>query len=207
MEKIEHMTAIPSPFDIKKDYSKELLPDEIKTEDGKQFVFLRGLERLAKERGIKAAICVRLEPLPRGMYCTYRYEFFDGCIYEGSADATIDNCDGNFKLYTTAMAESRSKARALRTALGISMCSVEEKSDADARILQIEDTAPIEPHQVVLIRNMASKLAIGKTEIISLLDIPRDVARVDDFTRLEGRELMSKMNALLAKKIKAEKSK
>jgi len=196
------------PFDPFYDYTKDLTSDEIKIEKGgRQFVYLRGLERLAKERGIKTAICKKIEPViftmddgrsyPGGYYCTYSYEFFDGCVYEGSADANLKNCDGNFALFTAAMAESRAKARALRTAFGISMCSVEEKADvsvADENSLSPIDTGPIADAQIVLLQSLAKKRGLGISDLISMLDIPRDVKSLKELSKLEATELASKLN-------------
>lgn len=185
------------PFDPSYDYTRDLTDDDIRLEDGKQFVYLRGLEKLAKARGVVSATCQRLDRLPDGMACTYRYQFVDGGTYDGSADATIKNCDGNFKLYCTAMAESRSKARALRTAFGISLCSVEEKSDQ-----QVADTelGPVEEHQAVLIRHLATKHGLGKPDIIGMLDLPRKISKVEDLTKSEAIELISKLNSYKARK-------
>lgn len=186
------------PFDPSRDYNKELRDDELKFEEGRPFVFLRGLERLAKERGIVSARCIRLEQLgTKGVLCTYRFQFADGSIYEGSADATINNCDGNFKLYLSAMAESRAKARALRTAFAISHCSVEEISDM--KYADDVDLGPIEEQQIVAIRHMANAHKLSRTDIISLLEVPRPIDRVEDLTRLEGIEIIKKLNKYKAK--------
>ncbi len=185
------------PFEPDHDYSKDLRDDEIKIEDGRPFVYLKGLERLAKLRGIVSATCERLIPINDGMACSYRYKFVDGGVYEGSADATTKNCDGNFKLYCTAMAESRSKARALRTAFGISLCSVEEKSDQQVATTEL---GPIKEHQAVLIRHLAQKHGLGKADIIALLDLPRKINKVEDLTEAEGIELISKLNSTKSRK-------
>lgn len=185
-------------FDAKHDYTKDLKSNEIKHEGTKSFVFLKGLERLAKERGIRNALCVRLEQLgTNGVFCTYQYMFEDNRLYQGSADATTKNCDGNFKLYLTAMAESRAKARALRTAFGISMCSVEEKSD----IVVVEDAdfGPIGDEQLQLIKHKAKEHSLGKADILSMLEVPRNIPTMKKLTREEGREIIGKLNKYVAK--------
>lgn len=177
-------------FDPTKDYSKSLNPDELKSEGKKTFVFLRGLERLAKERGVLEAVCTRLEQLgTSGVMCTYSYSFVDGAIYQGSADATVKNCDGNFKLYLTAMAESRAKARALRTAFAITLCSVEEKSNVD--IADDRDLGPAEGHQIVAIKNIAKEKGLVKEQVLELMDIPKT-----DFKKLSREEARSLIAAL-----------
>lgn len=186
------------PFDPAYDYSKDLGAEDTKEENGRLFVYLRGLEKLAKERGVVKAICARLQSIPDGAMCTYHYEFVDGGVYEGSADATTKNCDGDFRLYTTAMAESRAKARALRTAFGITLCSVEEK--ANVTLLNDDDLGQVEDHQATLIRHLMEKHEIGKVEVLQLLDLPRKIAKVEDLTRIEARELIGKLNSFKKKK-------
>lgn len=181
-------------FDPTVDYTSLLTLKEIKEEDGRQFVYLRGLERLAKERGIMNAICIRLEEKKdsSGVMITYQYGFVDGCIYQGSADATKANCDGNFGTYLTAMAESRAKARALRTAFGISMCSVEEK--ADIVVMEDTDNSAIEDHQLQAIKFLATNKGLGKDEVLAILAKPRPIGDMRELTKEEGRELIKSLN-------------
>jgi hypothetical protein len=214
-EEKEPMTKIKSakPFDPMYDYTKDLGSDDIKREDGREFVFLRGLEKLARQRGVVGARCIRMEPMPvshadgrsffGGVFCTYEYSFADGGTYQGSADATLKNCDGNFKLYLTAMAESRAKARALRTAFGIGMCSVEEKADATYKT--DDDIGPIDDAQIVLIKVLAEKHSMGREDVLELLDVPRKVASIKELTKEEGRELSIKLNKYRPRKSKAKK--
>lgn len=181
-------------FDPTIDYSSLLHSSEIKDEGNRQFVYLRGLERLAKERGIANAMCVRLDEMKdgKGIICTYQYGFRDGCIYHGSADATRANCEGDFGAYLTAMAESRAKARALRTAFGISMCSVEEK--ADIVVMEDVDSVSIEDHQLQAIKFLAKQKELGKDDVLGLLTKPRAIGDMHELTKEEGRELISRLN-------------
>ena len=200
------------PFDPTHDYTKDISQGDIKTEDGRDFVFLRGLEALARQRGVVSAKCVRMEPMAMtseektytyGFYCTYEYSFVDGGSYQGSAYATIKNCDGNFRLYLTAMAESRAKARALRTSFGIGLCSVEEKSDASYKT--DSDLGPIDDAQLVLIRKLATQHNFDKAQVLELLDIPRQVNKMEELTKQEGTELSCKLNAARPKRGKGAK--
>jgi len=188
----------PNAYDLNKNYNDSFTDDEIKMEKGRPFVFLRGLERLAKERGVVSAKTIRLEQLISetaiGIVCTYEYTFEDGRTYQGSADATSKNCDGNFRLYLTAMAESRAKARALRTAFAISTCSVEEKSDAT--FADDPHLGPVGDEQIVLIRNLAQKLTVGKSQLFELMDIPRIVKDIKELTRAEASEIITGLNKL-----------
>jgi len=155
-------------FDPTYDYIQDVAEEDIKVEGDKKFIYLRGLEKLARDRGLKGTAS---RPVPMsagnnfyGVMCTYTYHFEDG-TYEGSADATIESCKGDFGKFLTAIAESRAKARALRAAFNISLCSVEEKGAA------LEDfvSAPVSKigaHQEMLICHLREKLGISEADLI-----------------------------------------
>lgn len=186
-----------TPFDPSKDFVKELKDEELKKEGKRTFVYLKGLERLAKERGVLQAVCTRLEQLgTSGVACTYSYSFMDGATYQGSADATTKNCEGKFKLYLTAMAESRAKARALRTAFGITLCSVEEKADVD--VADDADFGRVEEHQLVAIKNIAREKSLGAEDILGLMEVPKK--KLELLTRQEARDLIASLNEWNTKK-------
>lgn len=65
--------------------------------------------------------------LPESSYCIYKLAFMDMHIeIRAAADAHEENIFGNYKIYPTAIAESRAEARAYRKALLISTVSAEE---------------------------------------------------------------------------------
>lgn len=190
-KKLPASLANLTEFDPSVDYVSKLKDSELKKEGKRTFVYLKGLERLAKERGVSAAVCTKLDQLgTSGVFCTYQYTFWDGATYQGSADATTKNCEGKFKLYLTAMAESRAKARALRTAFGINLCSVEEKADVD--VADDVDFGPAEDHQLVAIKNIAKAKGLGSEEILSLMEVPKK--KLEKLTRQEARDLMTSLN-------------
>lgn len=182
------------PFDNKKDWFKELNKDEILKKNGKEFVFLRGLERLAKERGIVGAysrIVATPSPECPCAVVTFQYVFADGATYEGSADATIKNCDQGFRLYLTAMAESRAKARALRNAFGIAACSVEEI--APNAVDEDDDSIlPANDQQKRLIEHLARKHKMDKKEALGLVGIEEKT--IDDITKDEAKQVIKILN-------------
>lgn len=187
--------AGPKKFDPAHDYNKDLKEDEFKHEKGRPFVYLRGLERLAKERGVQYAGPTNVMQLgTSGVLITYQYKFDDGRTYAGTADATTKNCDGNFKLYLSAMAESRAKARALRTAFGITTCSVEEKSDMT--IAQDPELGPIGDEQLHLIKLKANILSLGKADLFKMLEVPRNLTDLKKLTKEEALEILAALNKL-----------
>jgi len=186
-------------FDPAYDYNKDLKDDEFKHEKGRPFVYLKGLERLAKERGVQYARPTNVMQLgTSGVLITYEYLFDDGRAYAGTADATTKNCDGNFKLYLSAMAESRAKARALRTAFGITTCSVEEKSNMT--IAQDPELGPIGDEQIHLIKLKATELGIGKPDLFKMLEVPRKVTDLKKLTKEEALEILAALNKLSRRK-------
>lgn len=194
------------PYDPSIDYVALLNEDEIKEEDGRKFVYLRGLERLAKERGIANASVVNLQPVSFGsvvgILCTYQYAFWDGAFYHGSADATVKNCEGNFTNFLTAMAESRAKARALRTAFGITLCSVEEKADAGAVVISGEsESSPIEDHQATAIKFLGREKGLSESDIVALIGKKVEISKL---TRKDARDLIAKLNEHSTKKVAAK---
>jgi hypothetical protein len=186
------------PYMPEIDYVNELKENELKREGDKTFVYLKGLERLAKERGIASAVAMRLEPilLPshQGIMCTYQYQFVDGQLYQGSADATAANCNPGFGNFLTAMAESRAKARALRTAFGITLCSVEEK--ADGVVVEEVANAPIEDHQVKAATFIAKQKGLTKVDFLGLLSTNFGQKDIKLLTKQQANELISKLNAV-----------
>lgn len=190
-------------FDPTKDYTKELTAEELKHEGKRTFVYLRGLERLAKERGVQSALTTRAEQLgSNGVLVSYQYKFWDGSVYEGSADATVKNCDGNFKLYLTAMAESRAKARALRTAFGVTLCSVEEKSDM--QVANDDDFGPISDHQLVAIKSIAKTKGLSASDILQMMEVPKK--KLESLTKEEGTDLIKMLNEFKKPKLVKKKA-
>lgn len=200
-KQVEKKMSTSKAFDPSYDYNKDLKEDEFKYEKGRPFVYLKGLERLAKERGVKTARPTNVMQLgTSGVLITYEYSFDDGRSYAGTADATTKNCDGNFKLYLSAMAESRAKARALRTAFGITTCSVEEKSDMT--IAQDPDLGPIGDEQIHLIKMKATELKLGKEDLFGMLEVTRDIKELKKLSKEEGLEIITCLNKLSKKKKK-----
>jgi hypothetical protein len=179
------------PFDLSHNYVEDLKKNEISERDGDQFVYLRGLLRLAHERGIRRTSS-RVTQAPGVEHpvavVTYGYEFEDGAYFEASADAHQKNTKTEMSIYLTAIAESRAKARSLRDAFNISLCSVEEVGSVDSK-----DNDPIEDTQIQGIKAMMKRKGLNVQETIELIS-KQDVTELNDLTKAEGRFLMKKLN-------------
>ncbi|PON16420.1 hypothetical protein C2W62_18565 [Candidatus Entotheonella serta] len=96
---------------------------------GKQFVTYAGLLALAQQQGLQSLdvrfIDVQAEIATGVATATFQ----DGRSFTECGDATPANVSINIKPHFACMALTRAKARALRDALNIGMCSIEELSD------------------------------------------------------------------------------
>ncbi|ETW95408.1 MAG: hypothetical protein ETSY1_30740 [Candidatus Entotheonella factor] len=96
---------------------------------GKQFVTYTGLLALAQQQGLQS-LDVRFIDVQAEMATAIATATFqDGRSFTECGDATPGNVNTNIKPHFARMALTRAKARALRDALNIGMCSVEELSE------------------------------------------------------------------------------
>ena len=93
---------------------------------GKEFVQYAGLLAMAHEHGLVSLSAHFMEVTPELALAEATAEFQDGRTFGECADATPTNVHAKVKPHFARMALTRAKARALRDALNISMCSVEE---------------------------------------------------------------------------------
>jgi hypothetical protein len=96
---------------------------------GKDFVQYAGLLALAHERGLVNLSAHFLSVEGDLALAEATAEFQDGKVFMECADATPANVNSKAKPHYARMALTRAKARALRDALNISMCSVEEMAE------------------------------------------------------------------------------
>ena len=111
----------------------------VKEINGKKFVLYAGLLDLAHQKKMKA---LRVKQLivdweQKSAYCVVEAIFPKqgetiGTIFEGAGSGTQENCGEMTKKHFVEMAHTRAKARALRDALNIDMCSKEELVDGKA---------------------------------------------------------------------------
>ena len=93
---------------------------------GKDFVQYSGLLALAHERGLVNLSAKFISVDSELALAEATAEFADGRVFQECSDASPSNVHPKVKAHFPRMALTRSKARALRDALNISMCSVEE---------------------------------------------------------------------------------
>ena len=183
-------------FDATKDYFAELKSDEIwENDNGKQFVYLKGLQRLARERGI-----LKLESTPFKAptelapiaVVTVGYTFKDGILYEGSADASPKAHKKPFCYHLTAVAESKAEARCLRRAFGIRQMSFEEVGSTG----DIEDNTDKEPITDTQIRGIKHVAGLKKLEISDVLSMIKknNLTKVDELNQKEARDALKALN-------------
>lgn len=117
------------------------------------------------------------------------YLFGNGILWTGTADCRKSTAQEGFKSYTTALAETRASARALRDALGIEFCSTEELSEEEDVNIIITDNKPITDIQITSIEN---KIVKGKGITLEQIGdvIGRDVRKVKDMSRKEAETVL-----------------
>ena len=103
------------------------IPAQFLTEiHGKQFVKYEGLLAMAHERGLVNLSAHFISVNNDIALAEATAEFSDGKIFSECADSTPSNVTPKVKQHFPRMALTRAKARCLRDALNISVCSVEE---------------------------------------------------------------------------------
>lgn len=96
---------------------------------GKQFVQFGGLLAMAHEAGLVSLECQFLTVDAEMATAIAMAKFEDGRSFTECGDACPSNVNTNIKPHFARMALTRAKARALRDALNIGMCSVEELAE------------------------------------------------------------------------------
>jgi hypothetical protein len=105
------------------------------TRQGKQFVLFAGLLDEAHRKGLKGIdtelVQVPTEENGRVAVVKARVTMEDGRTFSGIGDASPENVGRNIVPHIIRMAETRSKARALRDAVNVGAVALEELSDGD----------------------------------------------------------------------------
>lgn len=177
------------------DYTADLEEGDVKTDKGKDFVYLRGLEKLARARGVREKqVKVHCTPTADNMIAvvSVSYVFSDGARWESVADCTAKSAKEGFAKYLTAMAESRAKARALRDAFGISLCSVEEIAVAQQEVDEEEKSPPITDVQKHTINSFMKDKNKTMDDVRKLLELPK-LDKLEDLDRVQAARLMRRL--------------
>jgi len=101
-------------------------PQYIQHIHGKPFVRYSGLLAMAHERGLQKLEATFVSVTEALAIAQATATFTDGRHFTESGDATPDNVHFDVRPHFARLALTRAKARALRDALNVSMCSVEE---------------------------------------------------------------------------------
>jgi len=110
---------VPTPLGI--------IPSRFITQiHGKDFIQYAGLLAMAHDRGLVSLSAKFITVSDDMALAEASAKFEDGKTFMECADASPDNVGAKIRPHFPRMALTRAKARALRDALNISMCSVEE---------------------------------------------------------------------------------
>ena len=189
-------------------WEDQLIEDEIiRDEDGNTYVPLKALERLARLKGWTTQwVNVVKFPTTSDMLAVVQYSitWADGTTSCGCGDAHLANCDNNFALYLTSMAETRAYARTLRRGLGISICSREEVS-IEKTADDLGDLVPCTDDQMMLIKRLIEER--GKTFLELMIETGHEeIEDISELTKGQATKLLkwlqSNKNNKAAKKNK-----
>ena len=103
-------------------------PEWLVSVQGKPFIRFEGLLELAHARGLVSLETVVVQASEAMCICQATATFADGRRFTDIGDATERNVAKHLDIHYIRMAATRASARALRRALNISACSVEELS-------------------------------------------------------------------------------
>ena len=131
------------------------------TRQGKQYVLFAGLLDEAHNRGLKGIdtelLQVPSEANGNVAICKATVELEDGRTFGGIGDASPENVGRNIVPHLIRMAETRSKARALRDAVNVGVTALEELSDGEESANPAR--TPNQPRSGARRQNKSSKLA------------------------------------------------
>lgn len=185
-------------------WQSQLLSSEIgeDKETGTRFVFLKGLRRLSRLKGIKSeehtfGSCFIWETVKKGAVpfsqVGYEVTYKDGTTYSDVADAHAYNiASPDFAVYTTAIAASRAEARALRKSLDIDLVSKEELGYTGAGYEMVEK---IQPQQKKAIETLMKRKKFDSAlEVLRKSGVSPDVTTLDSLTFSDATKVLTWLN-------------
>lgn len=187
------------------DWQSQLNDDEVGRDGDTEFVFLKGLRRLAKIKGIKwedhciSPTVVLHRPDNGAEYpfvqVKYVVEFEDGTRFSDVADAHTYNVQGVFSAYPTAMAATRAEARALRKALGINLVAKEELG-ADKESIAAQRNEITSAQERVIKNLMKTKDVKNASEVIGKVCGRENIFAIKDLTFAEAQQAIQLLNKI-----------
>ena len=190
------------------DWQSQLRDDEVGRDGSTDFVFVKGLRRLAKLKGIQyethelGTPIVMKRPDTGAEYpfvqVKYSVTFKDGTTFSDVADAHTYNVQGMFSAYPTAMAGTRAEARALKKALGINMVSKEELgADADGVAQQKNESTSAQER---VIKNLMKTRSIkDESEVIGKICDRENIFSLKELTFVEAQQAIKMLNKIKVK--------
>jgi hypothetical protein len=190
------------------DWQSQLRDDEVGRDGNTEFVFIKGLRRLAKLKGIQwedhtiSPAIVLHRPDNGAEYpfvqVKYMVQFNDGTRFSDVADAHTYNVQGMFSAYPTAMAATRAEARALRKALGINLVAKEELG-ADAEGIAQQKNEITSAQERVIKNLMKTRKIKDESEVIGKVCSRENIFSVKDLTFQEAQSAIQMMNKVKVK--------
>lgn len=189
-------------------WQSQLSSDEVGKDGRTEFVYLKGLRRLAKLKGIKSErhpfVNVVVLKKPDGteypfVQASYEVEFNDGSTFSDVADAHTYNLQGIFGAYPTAMASVRAEARALRKALDISLVSKEELGADDEQIGAMNNEITSAQKRSIT-HLMKTKGVANMMDVLKNSTTRADVVDIGELSNAEAKAAIKWLNK---KKVKA----
>jgi len=211
-------------FDIATDYMSLIDAEDKAKEKGEEFPYLRGLKKLAygHRQGLKS-VRSRIVKVPSvgvgGLTgkdekpdciaaVTITYEFNDGSVFEGSADASYKAHKAPYNLHLVALAESKAEARAIRRAFNISAVAKEEmgtvpnlEEEEKEEALKME--GPITDVQLQGIKRLAKRKQLRQSELLEKIG-RSEVGDISKLTYADGLKALKYVNKHKAKPATAE---
>lgn len=169
--------------------------------DGKDFITLGELRRLARLRGYQSSApkVIQCPEYANNRQATVEWRIIwnDGTEDGACADASYKTVNTGFKNFTVAIAGNRAEARAIRSALGIEMCSDIEAGPAD------EDTGEaISENQKNAINFILNRKKLSTDKAVEVFGelapkmIVGDKIICDALTQNEATKIIGKLNAV-----------
>lgn len=177
-------------------------PDDFEETKDKKEIFVRhdALLRAAKKafQGVTKRTAKALGvPTKEDDYCAVVevvYKFGSGHIYGAVADCRSKTANPGYAGYTTALAETRASARALRWALGLEIVTQEEVTNIED-IIDRTTKEPATEQQKALIKKKFMVERKKTFEDIAEILGKKTLVTLDELTRGEAAEVLEQFNS------------